>query len=172
VFDRADAGALRTDEAFTEFGTLRGLDHPDLSAMQQAKRQLLDSSQGVPSAAAVQRIKTTVLGPGGALLDGNIQLAAHAYTEFSAATLDEHFRHEPSKVKQSQQDITKYGSGGGGDVTSVVAPTRGFTDLKGDRAAVYEMREREIRIDRTGRFNIGSLTALYQAIDGIFGAAE
>jgi uncharacterized protein DUF4157 len=157
VFARADPGALRTDEAFTEFGTAHGLDDPTLAAMQHAKLQVLDPTRGVPSAAALQDIKVTVLGPNGALLLGNIQRAADAYTELIAATGEKHIRFDRGK---------------GDDVTNVIVTSRGFTDLKGDRGAVYEMREREIGIDRTGRFNIGSLSALNDAIDRIFGAAE
>ena len=157
VFARADPGALRTDEAFTEFGTAHGLADPTLAAMQHAKLQVLDPGRGVPSAAALQHIKVTVLGPNGALLLGNIQRATDAYTELIAATGEKHIRFDPGK---------------GNLVTNVIVTSRGFTDLKGDRGAVYEMREREIAIDRTGRFNIGSLSALNDAIDGIFGAAE
>ena len=173
VFDRADPGALRTDEAFAWYRRHHGLDAPSLTAMQHAKRQLLDSSsKEVPSPAALRQIKVTVLGPDGKLLKANMRLAAMAYTDVPATKGGGHRRYAPGKVKQTMDDINTYGVGKGGSVTNVIASTKGFTDLEGDRGAVYEFREREIVIDQTGRFNIGSLSALNTAIDGIFRASD
>lgn len=167
VFNSADPGALRTDEAFIE---LMALADPALPAMQHAKLQAVDPSRGVPSAAALLGIKGAVLGANGALLHGAIDFAASAYTELIGT--EQHYYHHPSKANQSPSDIAAYGSGLGGLVTNVIVTSRGFTDLKGDRGAIYEMREREIEIDRSGRFNIGSLSELHDAIDRVFRAAE
>jgi hypothetical protein len=171
VFNSADPAALRTDEAFTELG----LGDPTVAGMQIAKLQLTDPTRGTPSAADLLSIKTAVLGANGAYLGRWIDFVALAYTELTAATGDQHYFHDATKpdTKQSQSDIAAYGVGGGGDVTNVMVTSRGFTPLAaGDRGAIYEFREREIPINKSGWITIGSLTALHDAIDLIYGAVE
>jgi Domain of unknown function (DUF4157) len=81
MFNLADPAALRTVEAFSEYGRRFGVDDDKLARMQEAKLRATDQSRGVPSATDLEAIKDTVLGPKGALLAGNIGLAAKAYTD-------------------------------------------------------------------------------------------
>jgi hypothetical protein len=156
VYNSADAAALRTDEAFTELqdAIAHGAPDPGLAAMQVGKAQLTDPRMGVPAPSIVGGIKDAVLGANGALLRASIDWAADAYTELAGQ--ESHYHTDPA-----------------GDVsTKVIVTSRGFTPVGADRGAIYEMRERELEIDRSGVFNIGSLSELYDAIDRIFGAAE
>jgi len=167
VFNNADPGAVRTDEAFTE---LMNAGHAvDAVNFAVAKGRLLDPTQGPTNLAHVLGIKTAVLGVNGALLAAWIHEAARAYTDMTAAG-DDHLFHDPGKVNQTAQDISDYGVGGGGVVGAVIETSRGFTPVQG-RGAVYEMREREIDIDKSGWLNIGSMKDINDAIDKIFGAA-
>jgi hypothetical protein len=168
VFNSADPGALRTDEAFTE---LINTGH-DVDAVNYAtaKGRLLDPTQGVANPAHVLGIKTAVLGANGALLAAWINVAARAYTDMTLAGSD-HLIHNPGKVNQTPQDIIDYGVGGGGVVGAVIETSRGFTPVLG-RGAIYEMREREINIDKSGLLNIGSMKDINNAIDKIFDAAD
>jgi hypothetical protein len=167
VFNSADPGALRTDEAFTELMNAgRAVDAVNYAT---AKGRLLDPTQGPATPAHVLGIKTAVLGANGVLLAAWINDAARAYTDSTAAG-DDHLLHDPRKVNQTPQDIIDYGMGGGGVVGAVIETSRGFTPVQG-RGAIYEMREREIDIDKSGWFNIGSMKEINDAIDKIFGAA-
>jgi hypothetical protein len=168
VFASADPGALRTDEAFAELmaaGT-------DVSAMVTAKRGQIQAplAVGAVMSADLIAIKTAVLGANGANLQTNMDFVALAYTE-TAGGAEQHYFHDPGKANQSPNDIANYGIGGGGEVTNVIVTSRGYTDLHGDTGAVYEMREREVGIDKSGFFNIGSHQDLNNAIDRLFGAA-
>jgi hypothetical protein len=168
VFNNADPGALRTDEAFTELvNTGHAVDAVNYAT---AKGRLLDPTQGVANPAHVLGIKTAVLGANGALLAAWINDAARAYTDTTLAGTD-HLMHDPGKVNQTPQDIIDYGVGGGGVVGAVIETSRGFTPVLG-RGAIYEMREREINIDKSGLLNIGSMKDINNAIDKIFGAAD
>jgi hypothetical protein len=54
----------------------------------------------------------------------------------------------------------------------VIRSTDGFTPVAGGgHGAVYEMREREVGIDRSGWFNVGSMNDIRNAITALFGAA-
>jgi hypothetical protein len=150
LFNSADPTALRTDQAFT------GLPFDAaMVGMMNAKQQAADPTRGiVPNPAALLLIKTTVLGANGALLATWITRAAHAYTDLTAAATQHTF------VLGLQT------------VGSVIETSRGFTPLApGDRGAIYEMREREVGIDKSGWFNVGSQDEITKAIDTIFGAA-
>jgi len=167
VFNSADPGALRTDEAFTELVNA-GQAAAALNYA-TAKGRLLDPTQGPANPVHVLGIKTAVLGANGALLAGWIMAAARAYTDQTLAGTG-HLMHDPGKANQTPQDIIDYGIGGGGVVGTVIETSRGFTPVQG-RGAIYEMREREIDIDQSGLFNIGSMNDINDAIDRIFGAA-
>jgi hypothetical protein len=58
-----------------------------------------------------------------------------------------------------------------GGTDRVIKTSRGYTPVAGGRGAIYEMREREIAIDESGWFNIGSRDELNDAIERIFNAA-
>jgi len=167
LFNAADPGALRTDEAFRDLG----LGHATMPGMLTAKGQLANPALGVPLPADLLNIKNAVLGANGAILAAWINIAAGAYTDLTAHG-NQHVFHDPGKVNQTQADIAAYGAGNGGVVSSVLQTSAGFTPVAGgDRGAIYEMREREIGIDRSGLFNFGSLSEIHAAIDGIFNAA-
>lgn len=155
LFNNADPAALRTDEAFTELvknGTKK--DAEDVGHMTEAKRRLIDPAAGAADLIYVAKIKEAVLGRRGALLAQWIERAAQAYTDTST-NRQEHYRYDPMN----------------GQVGNVIETSRGFTPVQ-ERGAIYEMREREISIDRSGWFNIGSMKEMNDAIDKIFGAAD
>jgi len=170
LFNCADPGALRTDEAFTEM--VAAGQTAQVGNMAVAKGRLLDPTQGAPHGPHLTAIKTAVLGANGALLAWWIHRAALAYTDTSPNRAH-HYAHDPNKAdeRQTAQDIAAYGAGKGGVVGNVIETSRGFTKVKG-RGAIYEMREREIAVDRSGWFNVGSMKEMNDAIDKIFGAAE
>jgi hypothetical protein len=150
LFNNADPAALRTDQAFTGLAI-----NAATLGMMVAKQQAADPSLGVvPDPAALLLIKTTVLGANGALLATWIGRAAHAYTDLTPGAAQHTF------VVGLQ------------NVGSVIETSRGFTPLApGDRGAIYEMREREVGIDKSGWFNVGSLAEITKAIDNIFTSA-
>jgi hypothetical protein len=159
---------LRTDEAFTEVG----LGHATMAGMLDARRRLADPSLGPPNPADLVNIKTAVLGANGAILATWTDIAADAYTDITPGATG-HVFHHPGKVRQTPTDIATYGMGGGGVVGSVLETSRGFTPVAGSgHGAIYEMREREIDVDESGWFNIGSRDELNTAIDRIFYAVD
>jgi hypothetical protein len=169
LYNAADPGALRTDEAFTEILN-DPLTAPQFMALSTGKSKAVDPATfGPPTLAELTAIKDAVLGVNGALLDTWIQDVALAYTEMIGVA-DHHYLHDPNKAVQSPEDVHDYGLGNGGLISTVMVTSRGFTPLGGDRGAIYEMREREIEIDKSGWINIGSLSDLHNAIDLIFGA--
>ncbi|WHZ26358.1 MAG: hypothetical protein OJF51_001153 [Nitrospira sp.] len=155
LFNKVDPAALRTDEAFTELvasGTKK--DAEKVGHMTEAKRRLIDPAGGAADRIYVAKIKEAVLGHDGTLLALWIKRAARAYTDTSS----EHMQH--------YRNLTS-----GSKVGNVIETSRGFTPVQG-RGAIYEMREREISIDRSGWLNIGSMKEMNDAIDKIFGAAD
>lgn len=166
VFNSADPAALRTDEAFAEL--MGAGQHVEALNYATAKGRLLDPSQGPANPAHVLGIKTAVLGANGLLLAAWIDRAATAYTDPGDESA--HYFHDPAKATQSPQDVGWYGVGGGGVVSNVIRTSRGFTPTQG-RGAIYEMREREIGIDKSGWLNIGSMKDINDAIDKIFSVA-
>jgi hypothetical protein len=167
LFNNADPGALRTDEAFTEVG----LGHATMAGMLDARRRLADPNLGPRNPADLVNIKTAVLGANGAILATWMDIAADADTDITPGATG-HVFHHPGKVRQTPTDIATYGMGGGGVVGSVVETSRGFTPAGGGHGAIYEMREREIDVDESGWFNIGSRDELNTAIDRIFHAVD
>ncbi len=168
LFNNADPGALRTDEAFSELGVA----HPTMGRMLDARRRLADPTLGAPDPIDLQNIKTAVLGRNGALLATWINRASLAYTDLTA-NATQHVFHDPGKANQNDDDIATYGVDGGGSVGSVIETSRGFTPVAGGgQGAIYEMREREIVIDKSGFLNIGSLDEMNNAIDRIFNAVD
>jgi hypothetical protein len=146
LFNHADPGALRTDEAFN----LLGAGHAAMAGMLDAKQKLANPSLGVPNAADLLNIKIAVLGANGVILAAWVAQAARAYTDMTPTHAEHYF---PTGMGR------------------VIETSRGFTPAAG-RGAIYEMREREIAVDKSGFFNIGSMDELNAAIDGIFGAAD
>ncbi len=180
LFDRADPTALRTDEAFAELAanaaaavraaksavvvnplavaaaeTAEVAEFARIQTMVAAKQALIAPKPGVVAdPAALLLLKTTVLGANGALLATWIGRAAHAYADLTPTAT----QHEFPLGAQT--------------VGSVIGTSRGFTPLAaGDRGAIYEMREREIGIDKSGWFNVGSLDEITKAVETIFGSA-
>jgi hypothetical protein len=148
MFNHADPGALRTDEAFRRLPLPLP---PHSRRMLAAKRLLADPTGGVPDPNDVQRIKIAVLGNNGRRVARRMNAAARAYTD-STPNAAGHYRPD--------------GTG------RVIETSRGFTPVAGGPGAIYEMREREIPVDKSGLLNIGSMNELNDAIDRIFDAAE
>jgi hypothetical protein len=168
LFNSADPGALRTDEAFTEVG----LADPAMAGMLDARRRLANPSLGAANAGDLLNIKTAVLGANGNLLAWWVNQAAQEYTDLTPRITAGKF-YDPNKADhlQSPSDVLNYGVGQGGDVGNVLETSRGFTPVAGGgQGAIYEMREREIDVDESGLFNIGSRDELNTAIDRIFHA--
>ncbi|MFD1156675.1 eCIS core domain-containing protein [Roseovarius aestuarii] len=151
VYTAADPGALRVDEAFTELQEAGGA---GLAEMVETRSKLGPGGlTGVPTADEMNALRTVVLGANGALLAAWIQHAANAYTD----------------VSDDEADHSRLV--GGNTVGNVIETSRGFTPVQGGRGAIYEMREREIGIDKSGIFNIGSMNDIEQALELVFGAA-
>jgi hypothetical protein len=147
LYNSADAGALLVDKTFHALG----VNHVDMPGMLTARRAL-HGQGGPPNPADVALIKDHVLGANGALVATWIGRAANAYTDTTLLGTDQY-----------------QGPGGPGNV---IRSTDGFTPVAGGgHGAVYEMREREVGIDRSGWFNIGSMSDIRTAITALFGAA-
>lgn len=149
LFNAADPGALRTDETFFALGAA----HADMGGMLNARQILAGVIPGHANPADLINIKTHVLGMNGALVATWIGRAANAYTDTSVA------------------GVEHYQGPGANAPGNVISSTQGFTPVApGTRGAIYEMREREVAINRSGFLNIGSLNDIKEAIDSIFGA--
>lgn len=145
LYNSADAGALLVDKTFNALG----VNHVDMPGMLTA-RMALHGQGGPPNPADVALIKQHVLGANGATVAVWIGRAANAYTDTTVLGTDQ------------------YQGGGNGNV---IRSTDGFTPVAGGgRGAVYEMREREIGIDRSGWLNIGSMNDIRNAITALFRA--
>ena len=138
--------------------------------MIDAKRRLADPNLGPPNAADVVNLKNAVLGANGAYLAAKMSDAAWAYTDLTV-NAGQHVLYDVTKPHPDANDIATYGGGLGGDIGAVIETSRGYTPVVG-RGAIYEMREREAKIDKSGWLNIGSLDEVNTAIDLIFGAAD
>jgi hypothetical protein len=146
LFNAADPGALRVDEAFNALG----VNDPNMPGMLDARHRLANPHLGAANLADLLNIKTAVLGVNGASLADWINDVAVAYTDLTPAATQHQFP---------------------GGTDRVIKTSRGYTPVAGGRGAIYEMREREIAIDESGWFNIGSRDELNDAIERIFNAA-
>lgn len=168
VFAAADPGALRVDEAFNEMMADPTTDINDVNDLIKTRGQLAGTRTGVPNPARLLEVKTMVLGANGASLSAWIDRAAEAYTDSTLAGTDHNF-HDPTKPNPNDpQGLDPIHHPPGGQVGKVLETSRGFTPTAGGGGAIYEMREREVGIDKSGLFNFGSLDAVNDAIDNIF----
>lgn len=152
VFNAVDPAAMLTDKAFNE---LQQADpnHADLDPMIAERLIMAGTMPGLPHPAVQTTMKRHVLGANGALLATWIGRAALAYTDLSVTGTG----HWQGAVNASSGNV--------------IASTAGFTPVAGAGGAVYEMREREVGIDKSGWFNIGSLNDIKAAIRALFRAA-
>lgn len=110
-----------------------------------------------PTLPEIDAVKTAILGANGAGLAVWIGRAANAYTDTTPAGLN-HYQPGPGGV---------LGAG------NVIRLTAGFTAIAGrGPGAIYEMREREVGIDRSGWLNIGSQTDIKAAVDKLFTVSQ
>ena len=155
AFNGADPGALLVDQTFNALGG----GHADMLGMLDARQKLAGVIPGAPAAADLNNIKTHVLGANGVTVATWIARASEAYTDTTAFTA------------RNAGNTDHYQAGGAG-AGNVIRSTEGFTPVAGaGPGAVYEFREREITIDESGWFNVGSRADIEAAIAALFVAA-
>lgn len=152
-YNRADPGALRTDEAFHALAAADARRDGMIAAQQAMRLGTVDGTH----VAGMGHIKEVVLGANGATLATWIGHAANAYTDNDAGAVD-HERNVAAPMAAPQM------------VGNVIRSTAGYTPVAGGgRGAVYEFREREISAEQDG-FILSGRSELLAAIWTLIGA--
>jgi len=162
AYNGADPGALLVDKTFNALG----VGHADMAGMLDARGKLAGVIPGAPVAGDLTHIKNHVLGANGATIATWIARASLAYTDTTGFTAGD-------AIGNTGHYQAGAGAGGAGtDPGNVIRSTQGFTPRAGAApGAIYEFREREISIDESGWFNVGSRREIEAAINALFGAA-